>query len=142
MKRVIIMRGLPGSGKSTEAKKFDGVVVSADDYFMINGVYRFNPAKIGDAHISCMRRFLNLIDAGLSPIVVDNTNISIFEVNPYRLVAQAMGYEVEVVHVVCDAMTCAKRNTHGVPLSTIQRMLTKYEPMPAFLGGEREIQNY
>ena len=59
MRRVIIMRGLPGSGKSTEAKSYilthGAVVVSADDFFMVAGKYRYNPAKIGDAHVACMR---------------------------------------------------------------------------------------
>ncbi len=141
MKRVIIMRGIPGSGKSTEARSFGGHVVSTDDYFMIDGVYRFDFRKLGEAHVSCMRRFIEHLNAGHETVVVDNTNICIFEVNPYRLVALAMGYQVAVVHVVCDPEICAKRNTHGVNLKSIQRMKKDYEPMPAFLGGERVVYN-
>ena len=70
---VIIMRGIPGAGKSTltrrlretaEAVGREVVVCSADDYFLDNrGVYRFNPSKIGDAHKSCKWRF----DTAITP---------------------------------------------------------------------------
>ena len=44
------MRGLPGSGKSTKARKIAGqfgVVYSTDDFFMVNGEYKFDPKMIG-----------------------------------------------------------------------------------------------
>lgn len=37
---IILMRGVPGSGKSTKAKKLagtSGIVYSTDDFFMKNG---------------------------------------------------------------------------------------------------------
>lgn len=37
---LILMRGLPGSGKSTKAKKLAdniGIIFSTDDFFMIKG---------------------------------------------------------------------------------------------------------
>jgi adenylate kinase family enzyme len=47
------MRGLPGSGKSTKAKKIAGnfgVIFSTDDFFMVNGKYTYNPQMIGEYH--------------------------------------------------------------------------------------------
>lgn len=44
------MRGLPGSGKSTKAKKIAGelgVIYSTDDFFMVNGQYVFDGKMIG-----------------------------------------------------------------------------------------------
>ena len=43
------MRGLPGSGKSTKAKKIAGdvgVIFSTDDFFMVDGQYKFDPKMI------------------------------------------------------------------------------------------------
>ena len=43
------MRGLPGSGKSTKAKKIageHGVIYSTDDFFMVNGVYVYDAKMI------------------------------------------------------------------------------------------------
>lgn len=136
MKRVIIFRGLPGSGKSTQAKALGGVVLSTDDYFMVDGVYCFDASKIGAAHIDCMRSFLAELNAGRKLVVVDNTNTRLFELTPYQLVAQAYGYEVDVVRVVCSAAKAHARNTHGVPFETVMQMAAGFQDMPAFLGGE------
>jgi adenylate kinase family enzyme len=43
------MRGLPGSGKSTKAKKIageHGVIYSTDDFFMVNGQYVYDVKMI------------------------------------------------------------------------------------------------
>ena len=37
---IILVRGLPGAGKTTEANKLNRpVCVAADDWFMVDGVY-------------------------------------------------------------------------------------------------------
>lgn len=141
MKRVIIFRGLPGSGKSTLAKKLGGFVVSADDYFMVDGVYRFDPSKLGEAHIACMRNFLYACGVDMPLIAVDNTNTTLMELNPYRLVALAHGYEVEVHRVICNPEVAFKRGTHNVPLNTIKRMDIHFETLPSFMGSEKAISN-
>ena len=124
--KVYVMSGLPGSGKSTLARKLageNGLVLSADDYFMVDGEYRFDPTKIGEAHKRCMDRFIQATQAGEPLIVVDNTNLSKWEISPYMLVGETMVYEVTVVVVEEDNPTvCAARTTHGVPLEVIKKM--------------------
>ena len=46
-KKLIINRGIPGSGKSTSAKKLapKEQIFSTDDYFMKNGKYIFDGKK-------------------------------------------------------------------------------------------------
>lgn len=47
------MRGVPGSGKSTKAKKLagsSGLVFSTDDFFMVKGEYVYNQKMIGEYH--------------------------------------------------------------------------------------------
>jgi adenylate kinase family enzyme len=47
------MRGIPGSGKSTTAKKLageTGKIHSTDNYFMVDGEYKFDPSKIREYH--------------------------------------------------------------------------------------------
>jgi len=123
--KVIIMRGLPGSGKSFFAKNLGGenVIVSADDYFLHNGRYEFVPSKLGEAHAFCMRSFIDAIHNNVvDNVIVDNTNIRQWEIHPYYLVAQAYGLPVEIVTVNCNAEKAFGRNQHGVPLAAIQRM--------------------
>jgi len=53
VKTLIIMRGLPGSGKSTKAKLFageKGLIYSTDDFFIIDGKYIYDPTKIVEYH--------------------------------------------------------------------------------------------
>jgi uridine kinase len=64
MASMIIVRGLPGSGKSTFAqetleKSPELVWVEADQFFTdSNGVYVFAPAKIKEAHTWCQDHIL------------------------------------------------------------------------------------
>jgi hypothetical protein len=70
--RMVIYRGLPGSGKTTiatleqhsQAKDCACEIFEADHYFMKDGVYHFDPGKIGLAHSDCARR---VMDHGRSP---------------------------------------------------------------------------
>lgn len=57
---LIIIRGIPGSGKSTFAQvmlKHTGYpVCEADDYFMRSGEYVFAGEKVAAAHAWCLRK--------------------------------------------------------------------------------------
>jgi len=56
--KLILVRGVSGSGKTTYAKKLinDDPSLShyeADMFFYTNGSYNFNPFKLKDAHAWC-----------------------------------------------------------------------------------------
>ncbi len=144
MKQVIIMRGLPGSGKSTFARKFvetinDGAncrfysssIRSTDQQFMVDGVYTFNPKLLGINHGRNFDLFCDDIENGIDIIIVDNTNIKRRDFAAYVTFAEANGYSVreEIVGKfdVDFVNICAKRNTHGVPLFAIERMAQNFE---------------
>lgn len=146
MRKVIIMSGVSGSGKSTQAMKaFKGefgrattiAVVSADTFFMKGGVYNFDPSKLSLAHGECFKDFITHLRNDTDLVVVDNTNTTAVEVSPYILGAQAWGYEVEVLTVMCesedDLKAAAARNSHGVPLAGVMaqhKRLCERELMP------------
>lgn len=143
MRQVKIMSGVSGSGKSTLVRKLLSEhtgpmqVVSADQYFMVKDenakhgnstselIYKFNPADLSLAHGNCFRRFiegLQSTECG-NLVIVDNTNTTTEEIAPYVLGAQAFGYDLEVITVMCNSMSdveqAAKRNAHGVPLQGV-----------------------
>jgi len=124
--RVIVMRGVPGSGKSHWAQSLTGskVVVSADHHFInSDGEYEFDPAKLADAHNACLRRFLEeLQNQNTELLIVDNTNSTIAEMAPYMALAAAFGAPAEIVEVKCDPTTAVARNVHGVTTATVKRI--------------------
>ena len=136
MKKVIVLSGVSGSGKSFFAAKImremrerdktgyeEYSKVSADDYFTDeNGRYIFNAAMLGEAHNECFRAFLwDMQQDKNNLIIVDNTNCSNEEIAPYMRAGRAFGYDCEIMTVVTENLAaCAARNSHGVPLSSIQ----------------------
>lgn len=94
-KILILMRGLPGSGKSFLSKyivmrtvpksELSNHIFSTDDYFKAvnRGVYVFNPTQLSDAHAYNQNRVLNAMRSDWSPIIVDNTNTQAWEMQHY-----------------------------------------------------------
>jgi len=138
-KVIYIMRGLPSSGKSFLSRQLvkRGQIFSTDDYWYIkNGTYEFDITKLGIAHDWNRRRVEKAVEANISPIVIDNTNISIKEVKTYYTAfynAILKGYSLEIaVPTTKWAFNLEKlveltKKTHNVPADTIQRMLDKWE---------------
>jgi len=131
------MRGLPGSGKSTLAKQLagqNGQVFSADDYFQQGNEYKHDAKQLPLAHVWNQQRILNAIAAKIPTIVVDNTNVTRWEMEQLRTCVQKAkdaGYNVEIkmpdTPWAWNAEELARRNQHNVPLSTIQKRLNKFD---------------
>ena len=88
---VVIIRALPGSGKTEFAKLIAGefgFICEADHYAVDDeGNYSFDPAKLGYCHGECMKRFKSLVDRKASTIVVSNTATTEKEFSPYKVYA-------------------------------------------------------
>lgn len=124
-KRVVILRGIPGAGKTKYAQKYfpTATRVSADDFFLKpDGTYVWNARLLGAAHRDCLRRFRRALKAGDPLIVVDNTSIRPREIRPYVKAAEAAGYDVEIVTLLCDPAVAIARGTHGVPGTKVEQM--------------------
>jgi len=154
--RVIIMSGIPGSGKSTWAEENcpGAVVCSADSYFVGLG-RNFHPAKLPDAHRACLQRFIETLrddyenndgEDSDTVVIVDNTNTTAVEMAPYVAIASAYCVtEIEIVEMDCPVGLAAKRNIHNVPMRTCLRMgdnLMSLE-IPRFWNVKRtEVKTY
>lgn len=141
---LIIMRGIPGSGKSTKAKQLvgNGVIHSTDDVIESMGDYRkfFEDmiankdfAPLSRAHAQNFKNAVGDMKKGITPIVIDNTNLRADEPKNYIEAALNMGYDdknikfVEVGTGGVSAEELAQRNTHGVPLDKIKSMIQTYK---------------
>ena len=133
--QIIILRGIPGSGKTTWRTQRAPMspYASADAFFetkLDNGDvdYNFDPTLIGQAHAFCLREYTDYlmgdaVDAkDTDRLVVDNTNINVYEIAPYMALGQAYGHDVEIITFLCEPFQAANRNVHGVPSGVVYRM--------------------
>ncbi|KAF5902290.1 NEDD4-binding protein 2 [Clarias magur] len=129
---LVLLRGAPGSGKSTLASALlqqnpGGVVLSTDEYFTHDGVYRYEPAVLGEAHACNHQRAKEAFEKNLTPIIIDNTNLQSWEMRPYVALAQKHKYRVLFREPNTWWKTkpreLEKRTKHGVTKEKIRRML-------------------
>ena len=121
---LTLIRGLPGSGKSTYAETLVDarpVLLDADQYFMEDGVYRFDPSSIKLAHEWCQATTKRYLSTN-NNVVVANTFTKIWEMQPYFDMAQDLGLQVTVVKTVGEF-----GSIHDVPSEHISIMRGRWE---------------
>ncbi|KAI1238256.1 hypothetical protein IHE44_0012974, partial [Lamprotornis superbus] len=133
---LVLLRGVPGSGKSYLARNLlednpGGIILSTDDYFYKHGQYHYDPDCLGEAHDWNRKRAKEAFEMRISPIIIDNTNIQAWEMKPYVILAQQFKYKVMFREPDTwwkfKPKELERRNIHGVSKEKIKRMLERYE---------------
>lgn len=116
---IVLIRGVPGSDKTTKAKTeyADHKLVEADMFFEDDGTYKYDHRKIKDAHKWCQDTVEQWLEMGYD-VVVANTFTRVWEMQPYL----DMGYPVKIVEA-----TGNYGNVHGVPPEIVRRMRERFE---------------
>ena len=138
-KTMYIMRGCPGSGKSTFVRKMttimseaDYKVCDCDDYFNKDDKYKFVRYKLHLAHKQCQEYAKDACETNVPYVFISNQNVNWREIRPYVRIAIDNDYTIELVGPsvpwAYQADELYKRNTHSVPLETIKRRLRQYQP--------------
>lgn len=145
MRTVVIVRGLPGSGKSTLAREISDryasdlpanihpmvMLCSTDNYFMHDGVYKFDGRQLTQAHEWNKNNFDRAIRNDYHLVIVDNTNTQFWEMAAYIEGAINNGYDLEIAEPhtewAWDIDELFERNTHGVPREAIERMFKRWD---------------
>lgn len=73
--------------------------------------YRFDPAKLPEAHAQCLKKFIRTAQGNTGGalgdvIIVDNTNSTVAEIAPYYAIAEAYGYDTRILRVRCRPRMC------------------------------------
>jgi predicted kinase len=130
---LFLVRGLPGSGKSTFASHIwnEYAVCEADKFFYDKeGNYNFDGSKIKEAHAWCKnevetRMKDHQINQQYYPeIAVSNTFTQEWEMEDYYKLAEKYGYKV--VSLIVENRHGGK-NVHGVPDDKLQIMKNRFE---------------
>ena len=139
---IILVRGLPGAGKTSLTERMDAVTASADDF---PGLYTENEdgsvafhggdkmddgqRRIAHAHSWCQDQAYRAVQND-QHVVVHNTFTQRWEMQPYMDIAEGTGDRLVVVDLFDGGLSdseLAKRNSHGVPEEAIARMRERYE---------------
>ncbi len=133
-KMLIIIRGLPSSGKSTLAKLLllgGGETICSDDYMTTpDGEYHFSRSGFVEAHRLCQQDCEALMQGAVSPIILHNNMGEAWEAEVYFKLATSYGYSTMVLNLydsgLNDSELCA-RSLHGMPQHLIQKVRQKWD---------------
>ena len=142
MVTLYIIRGLPGTGKSTLGKTLAGIYsFAADDYFMEGDEYKFDPSKLKQAHEQCQSRVRQALELGRvggllqtlngeSRVAVCNTFSKEWEWRPYAEMAKELGVRYYVINLFDNDTSLDElfeRNVHNVPRHVFKTMYDRWE---------------
>lgn len=137
---MIILRGASGSGKShlaraivnqTVAGDHRNHIFSTDNFFCRHGRYEFDASQLPQAHEFNHKEVARRAVDGWSPILVDNTNIKLWEMFPYVTEAVKNGYVLHLLEPNTpwnrDASELVDKNQHNVPMEKIEKSLKNFQ---------------
>lgn len=143
--KLVIMRGIPGSGKTKycELCLSNFVRVSSDDYFIdANGLYTFVQSEMFKSHDWCYDKVITLLKAG-KDVVVDNVFSKLRDFKKYF----DLPFEVKcrIYHIVAHHGT-----TKNIPFHVVKQSELNYEShfldmrveLILYTDGTWNTQNY
>lgn len=142
LKNVIFLRGISGSGKTSISNTLSQLLgsekvvsFSADNYFTIDGVYKFDINKVSDAHKDCVNSMeIALQSSAFRYIIMDNTHTQLWHLSNAEAIAKQYGANLYYLDInVPDKehfLLCLKRQRHNVPEDILLYQWVNWEDNP------------
>jgi shikimate kinase len=125
-KTLIMLRGPPGSGKTSLAQELcrlvGASVFTTDDFFVgEDGTYVYNRTKLAEYHRLNLLRAKDAMDKD-ETVIVPNTSIHLWEMREYVRYAVFRDYHVIFVQCIDN-----EKNEHGVSSQKVEAMRKQFE---------------
>ena len=164
-KLLILIRGLPGTGKSTIARaiskhfygssgsssaELDYYISEADSYFLTgseesgNLIYAFDVDRLPKAHQLSFEKVCKNIRNELSVVLTSNTFTQYWEMYNYIEAAKNSKYSIFVIDTA-SSLTDAeleRRNVHGVDKSKISAMRKRFQESKVGLWSDQDVIDF
>lgn len=122
-KNLIILRGLPGSGKTSIAELIGKAICSADDFLMRDGEYKWSPNSIHASHKWCQRKAELFMKRSVDKVIICNTSTTEKELKPYIDLGNKYGYKIFCLIV---ENRHGNISIHNVPDQTLEKMRNRF----------------
>ena len=122
MPEIILIRGVPSSGKTTKARTeyLNHILCDTDQSFETDNGYEYDHGKVKEAHEFCYNIARELLMMDLD-VFFANAFTHVWETQEYL----DLPFQVSVVE-----STQNLENVHGVPPEIVNRMRQKFEAYP------------
>ena len=130
---LLLVIGIPGSGKSTIAKKIKDAaersmngpinIRETDEYLVdpYTHEYHFDPSKLSEYHSECQKGVERDLEDGIN-VICSNTNLTKWERKPYFDIARRTNSYMSIIIMRNDY-----GNVHGVPREKLEQMKAKFQ---------------